>query len=75
MWLFTGTYMVSLGLFSTHYTVLFSNLLPLIHDEVSPVIPLSLRTRAERLHNDMFVFLSDASKVYCDHFSTELQVT
>lgn len=31
------------------------------------------RTRAERLHNDMFVFLSDASSVYCQHFSSELK--
>ena len=32
------------------------------------------RTRAERLHNDMFVFLKDASNVYCEHFSSELEV-
>ena len=31
------------------------------------------RTRAERLHNDMFVFLSNASKAYCKHFSQELK--
>lgn len=31
------------------------------------------RTRAERLHNDMFVFLKDASNVYCEHFSSELE--
>ncbi|GFO27427.1 Zinc finger fyve domain-containing protein 1 [Plakobranchus ocellatus] len=31
------------------------------------------RTRAERLHNDMFVFLSNASKAYCKHFMQELK--
>jgi len=31
------------------------------------------RTRAERLHNDMFVFLKDASKAYCEHFTKDLQ--
>lgn len=31
------------------------------------------RTRAERLHNDMFVFLSNASKAYKKHFSEELR--
>ncbi|KAK3773525.1 hypothetical protein RRG08_022238 [Elysia crispata] len=31
------------------------------------------RTRAERLHNDMFVFLSNASKAYCKHFMHELK--
>jgi len=30
------------------------------------------RTRAERLHNDMFYFLGDASKSYSKHFSSEL---
>lgn len=30
------------------------------------------RTRAERLHGDMFVFLSNASKAYKKHFSQEL---
>ncbi|CAL1541626.1 unnamed protein product [Lymnaea stagnalis] len=33
------------------------------------------RTRGERLHNDMFVFLSNASKAYCDHFKVELTNT
>ena len=31
------------------------------------------RTRAERLHNDMFVFLADASNAYLKHFSPELR--
>ncbi|KAL8583835.1 hypothetical protein ACOMHN_040304 [Nucella lapillus] len=31
------------------------------------------RTRAERLHKDMFVFLSNASKAYRKHFSEELR--
>lgn len=31
------------------------------------------RTRAERLHNDMFTFLGDASAAYSKHFSQELQ--
>lgn len=31
------------------------------------------RTRAERLHNDMFQFLCDASTAYTKHFSLELQ--
>ena len=31
------------------------------------------RTRAERLHNDMFVFLADASNAYLKHFSPELK--
>ena len=31
------------------------------------------RTRAERLHNDMFTFLDDASNAYWKHFSPELQ--
>lgn len=30
------------------------------------------KTRAERLHNDMFYFLGDASKSYARHFSAEL---
>jgi len=30
------------------------------------------RTRAERLHNDLFYFLGDASKAYNKHFSQEL---
>ena len=30
------------------------------------------RTRAERLHNDLFYFLGDASKAYNKHFSHEL---
>ncbi|KAH9513767.1 Zinc finger FYVE domain-containing protein 1 [Bulinus truncatus] len=33
------------------------------------------RTRAERLHNDMFVFLSSASKAYCNYFKDELTKT
>ena len=33
---------------------------------------LICRTRAERLHNDMFYFLGDASKAYDKHFKTEL---
>lgn len=32
------------------------------------------RTRAERLHNDLFSFLGDASRAYLHHFSTELRV-
>ncbi|XP_054723229.1 zinc finger FYVE domain-containing protein 1-like isoform X2 [Uloborus diversus] len=31
------------------------------------------RTRAERLHNDMFSFLGDASSAYTRHFSQELE--
>lgn len=31
------------------------------------------RTRAERLHNDMFVFLSSASGAYLKHFTPELR--
>ncbi|ESO95488.1 hypothetical protein LOTGIDRAFT_117073 [Lottia gigantea] len=31
------------------------------------------RTRAERLHNDMFNFIGSASKAYLKHFSEELQ--
>ncbi|GIY16525.1 zinc finger FYVE domain-containing protein 1 [Caerostris darwini] len=31
------------------------------------------RTRAERLHNDMFSFLGDASAAYSKHFSQELE--
>ena len=31
------------------------------------------RTRAERLHNDLFTFLGDASKAYVQHFSKELK--
>lgn len=31
------------------------------------------RTRAERLHNDLFTFLGDASRAYVDHFSSELR--
>ncbi len=31
------------------------------------------KTRAERLHNDLFYFLADASKAYNDHFSAELK--
>ena len=31
------------------------------------------RTRAERLHNDLFTFLGDASRAYGHHFSTELR--
>lgn len=31
------------------------------------------RTRAERLHNDMFFFLGDASKAYSKHFTEELR--
>lgn len=31
------------------------------------------RTRAERLHNDMFVFLSSASGAYLKHFTPELK--
>lgn len=31
------------------------------------------RTRAERLHTDMFVFLSNASKAYLKHFKQELR--
>ena len=30
------------------------------------------RTRAERLHNDMFYFLGDASRAYLKHFQVEL---
>lgn len=31
------------------------------------------RTRAERLHNDLFSFLGDASRAYVQHFSKELK--
>ena len=31
------------------------------------------RTRAERLHNDMFLFLSSASGAYLKHFTPELR--
>lgn len=31
------------------------------------------RTRAERLHNDLFTFLGDASRAYVHHFSNELK--
>lgn len=31
------------------------------------------RTRAERLHNDLFTFLGDASRAYVHHFSKELR--
>ena len=31
------------------------------------------KTRAERLHTDLFYFLGDASKAYNEHFSAELQ--
>lgn len=31
------------------------------------------RTRAERLHNDMFIFLSSASGAYLKHFTPELR--
>lgn len=31
------------------------------------------RTRAERLHNDMYMFLSSASGAYLKHFSPELR--
>ena len=31
------------------------------------------KTRAERLHSDLFYFLGDASKAYGEHFATELQ--
>lgn len=31
------------------------------------------RTRAERLHNDLFTFLGDASRAYGHHFATELR--
>ena len=31
------------------------------------------RTKADRLHNDLFSFLSDASKAYIKHFSEELK--
>ena len=31
------------------------------------------KTRAERLHSDLFYFLGDASKAYNEHFSAELQ--
>lgn len=32
------------------------------------------RTRSERLHRDMFVFLGSASRAYSQHFQTALQV-
>lgn len=38
----------------------------------SYLIDLYCRTRAERLHNDMFYFLGDASKAYVKHFKMEL---
>ena len=31
------------------------------------------KTRAERLHTDLFYFMGDASKAYNEHFSAELQ--
>lgn len=31
------------------------------------------KTKAERLHNDLFYFLGDASKTYNEHFHDELQ--
>ena len=31
------------------------------------------RTKADRLHNDLFQFLGDASKAYMKHFSEELR--
>jgi zinc finger FYVE domain-containing protein 1 len=31
------------------------------------------RSRAERLHNDLFQFLADASKAYVKHFAVELK--
>ncbi len=31
------------------------------------------RTQADRMHNDMFYFLGDASKAYMKHFSAELK--
>ena len=31
------------------------------------------KTRAERLHADLFYFMGDASKAYNEHFSVELQ--
>ena len=31
------------------------------------------KTRAERLHTDLFYFMGDASKAYNEHFSVELQ--
>ena len=31
------------------------------------------RTRADRLHNDLFYFLNDASQAYLKHFTTELK--
>ncbi|GCC17655.1 zinc finger FYVE domain-containing protein 1-like isoform X1 [Chiloscyllium punctatum] len=33
------------------------------------------RTRADRLHNDLFKFLSDASEAYLKHFTKELKAT
>ncbi|XP_041468091.1 zinc finger FYVE domain-containing protein 1-like [Lytechinus variegatus] len=33
------------------------------------------RTRADRLHRDLFQFLGDASKAYLKHFTPELKVT
>ena len=33
------------------------------------------RTRAERLHNDLFTFLGDASDAYWKYFSPELKVS
>ena len=31
------------------------------------------KSRAERLHTDLFYFMGDASKAYNEHFSSELQ--
>ena len=36
---------------------------------------LIYRTRAERLHTDMYQFLCDASSAYTKHFSEELEAT
>lgn len=33
------------------------------------------RTRADRLHNDLFKFLGDASEAYLKHFTKELKAT
>ena len=33
------------------------------------------RTRAERLHNDLFTFLGDAAEAYWKYFSPELKVS
>ena len=46
----------------------------LVHLQVlSSSFSLVHRTRAERLHTDMFHFLSDASEAYVKHFTKELQ--